>query len=359
MMNDEFFVDKQALMFSGRFSKRVISNHPLTWFICATTLRRFKTFVRLTAKRAYNLRKITRSLDATLRRFKTFVRLSAIFKKAPPSVFLLIISLFFTSCAKENAVPAYLYIPSFSLTTTVGQGTAAHKITDVWVYLDGQIQGIYQLPAQFPVVDIGKHELQLFPGVRNNGIKSNPVIYPFLNSFKTSFELKSGKIDTLRPQTTYITGTTFKIVEDFENSNSLTIDRDGVSTVRFGQVDGGFEGKCAGLVMNKTNAFFEKALSAKVTLPDASQNIYLEMHYKSQAPIAIGLFGTSAGNATGATNYKLTLFPSDVWNKTYINLTNEAKDLRMTDFQIVFKSLLPDSIATATVLIDNIKLLQR
>lgn len=275
------------------------------------------------------------------------------------SIFSVFLCFYIASCVKENDVPAYLYIPSFGLTASAGQGTAAHKITDVWVYVDGEAQGIYQLPAQFPVVSIGKHEILLFAGVRNNGIKSNPVIYPFFNSIKTTIDLKSGKIDTLRPTTTYISDMTFKILENFENLNTLNIDRDGVSTFRFGQIDNGFEGKCAGLTMTKTNSYFEKAISTKVTLPDASQNIYLEMHYKSQAPIAVGIIGTSPTNTLGLTTYKVTLFPTDVWNKTYINLTNEAKDLRMTDFQIVFKSLLPDSIATATVLIDNIKLLQR
>ncbi|MBL7816942.1 MAG: hypothetical protein JNL70_18105 [Saprospiraceae bacterium] len=273
--------------------------------------------------------------------------------------FLLLVLSMFTHCIKENEVPAYLYIPSFSMSTSAGQGTSAQKITDAWVYVDGLVQGIYQLPVQFPVVNLGKHDIQVFPGIRNNGIRSNPVINPFLTSFKVTMDLKSGKIDTIRPSTSYISGTVFKIVEDFENGNTLTVDRDNAPNFRFGQLPEGFEGKCAGLTMTKTNSYFEKALSAKVALPDNSQNIYIEMHYKTEAPIAVGIFGTSATNSIGATAYKVTLFPSATWNKTYINLTTEAKDLKMTDFQIVFKSLLPDSISTAKMLIDNIKLLQR
>ncbi len=279
--------------------------------------------------------------------------------KQPFLSILIVISLYSNACVKENAVPAYLYIPSFTLTTSAGQGTAAHKITDVWVYVDGQVQGIYQLPTQFPVVDMGSHEIQLFAGVRNNGIKSNPVIYPFFNSFKTNINLKSGKIDTLRPTTTYLSGANFKIIEDFDLVNTLNIDRDNTPTFKFGQIDNGFEGKCVGLTMNKTNAYFEKAINKKVQLPDASQNIYLELHYKTQSPLAVGIVGTNATNSLGSTTYKVTLFPTEVWNKTYINLTNEVKELKMTDFQVVFKSLLPDSIATATVLIDNVKLLQK
>jgi hypothetical protein len=269
------------------------------------------------------------------------------------------LSLFSAGCVKENAVPAYLYIPSFSMTTSAGQGTAANKITDVWVYVDGLIQGIYPLPAQFPVVDIGNHEVQLFAGVRNNGIKSNPIIYPFVNSFKATLNLKSGKIDTLRPTTTYVSSTNFKMVEDFDVLNTLNVDRDNTPTFKFGQLDNGFEGKCVGLTMNKTNAYFEKAFNKKVQLPDASQSIFIEFHYKTQSPLAIGIVGTNATNSSGTSFYKVTLFPTDVWNKTYINVTNEVKELKMTDFQVVFKSLLPDSIATATVLIDNVKLLQK
>ncbi len=269
------------------------------------------------------------------------------------------VCLFFNACVKENQVPAYLYIPSFTLTTTAGQGTAAHKITDVWVYVDGIAQGIYQLPAEFPVVNLGNHDIKLFPGVRNNGIKSNPVIYPFFSSFTKTMNLASGKIDTLRPTTTYVSSTNFKILENFEMGNTLTFDKDNTPIFRFGLVDNGFEGKCAGLTMTKTNSYFEKGITTKVQLPDASQNIYLEMHYKTQSPLAVGVYGTSITNTTGLTTYKVTLFPTDVWNKTYINLTNEVKDMRLTDFQIVFRSLIPDSLSTATVLIDNIKLLQR
>ena len=281
------------------------------------------------------------------------------FKKTLHFLLATFVCLLFSTCVKENEIPAYLYIPSFTLTTTAGQGTAAHKITDVWVYVDGAAQGIYQLPAQFPIVNLGKHEIKLFPGVRNNGIKSNPVIYPFLNSFTKTMDLASGKTDTLRPTATYVSGANFKLLEDFENANSLTFNKDNAPTFRFGQVENGFEGKCAGLTMTKTNSYFEKGITTKVQLPDASQSIYLEMHYKTQSPLAIGVYGTSATNTTGITTYKVTLFPTDVWNKTYINLTNEVKDMRLTDFQIVFSSLLPDSISTATVLIDNVKLLQR
>jgi hypothetical protein len=263
-------------------------------------------------------------------------------------------------CAKENEVPAYLYIGSYNTTTVFGQGSANQKITDIWVYVDGQAQGIYPLPAHFPVVDLGKHEIQVLPGVRNNGIKSNPIIYPFLKPYKINLELKSGKTDTLRPTTTYVEGDIFKMMEDFESGNSVTVDRaGGTSPIRFAQTLNGFEGKGASLSVSKSNPLFEVATVGKAKLPDNATSIFLEMHYKTGTPLSVGVIGSSPSNSTGITSYKIVLFPNTEWNKIYLNLTNEVKDLRQTDFQIVFRSLLPDSIPQATVQIDNLKLLQK
>ena len=47
------------------------------------------------------------------------------------------------------------------------------------------------------------------------------------------------------------------------------------------------------------------------------------------------------------------------WNKIYINFTQEAKDMKMTDYQLTFRSLLPDSLQQATIQVDNLKLIQK
>ena len=73
----------------------------------------------------------------------------SIFNKYTPSVFT-VFCLLLSSCVTENAVPAYLSIPNFTLTTTSAQGSAAQKITDAWVYVDGNLNGIFELPAKFP-----------------------------------------------------------------------------------------------------------------------------------------------------------------------------------------------------------------
>ena len=295
-------------------------------------------------------------IQILIKMYKRIVRLRLLYAVLTICSFLFLGTIS-NGCGKENPVPAFLYIPAFSLTTKSGEGTSAHKITDAWVYVDGQINGVFQLPITLPVVELGQHEISIFAGVRNNGTRSNPVIYPFYNTFTTKLDLKVGKIDTIRPITTYISNSQFKILEDFEFSNIFRIDRDNNSTIRFTNVENGFEGKSGQIILTKSNPTMEKATSLKTQLSESAQNIYLEMHYKTDAFISVGLVGSD--NLGDISTYKIVLFPNKEWNKTYINLTNEAKDLRKKDFQIVLKSSLPDSLSTASIMIDNVKLIQK
>ncbi len=283
-------------------------------------------------------------------------------KKRDPSVFSgfsLIFLLFFTSCVQENEVPAYITIPSFSFTTTTGQGTSAQKISDVWVFVDGQSLGAYQLPARFPFAGIGKHDFLLFPGIRNNGIRSNPVIYSPAKTFNTTLDLKSGDDITVRPTTTYIEGVKIWFNEDFERTNYFTVNRDNNGATSFSTLSDGFEGRGGTVTLTKTNPVIEKAASVKAQLPDNTQAVFIELHYKTEAPLAVGIIGYSTANPNGEAVYKIILSPNSTWNKTYIDVTEEAKSLKSKDFQVVFRSQLPDSLNQATVLIDNVKLIQK
>ncbi len=273
-------------------------------------------------------------------------------------LFIVLLLILLNGCGKENPVPAYLHIPSFSFSAKNTEGSSSQKITDAWVYVDGQINGVFALPATLPVIELGQHEISVFPGIRNNGTRSNPVIYPLYNSFKIKMDLKAGKIDTIRPATTYISNAEFKIMENFENGNIFRVDRDNNSALKFNILDG-FEGKSGQIVLTKANPIMEKASIIRTQLSESAENIYLELNYKTEAALSVGLVGSDANNTNGIATYKIVLFPNKEWNKTYINLTNEAKDLKKVDFQITFQSLLPDSLSTATIWIDNVKLIQK
>ena len=82
------------------------------------------------------------------------------FKKIYIISFILIA---FVACKKENLTPAYIKINDIEL-----NNSSTDKITYVWVY-ENQLQGVYELPAKFPVLETGVRKLELKAGIKNNG----------------------------------------------------------------------------------------------------------------------------------------------------------------------------------------------
>ncbi len=275
--------------------------------------------------------------------------------------FLFLTSFIFASCGRKNDVPAYLNIQPFHLNVSSSQGSASQKITDAWIYVGGVLNGVYELPATFPILETGSQTLHIFPGVRNNGIKSNPVQYPFYNSLNLTKTLTPAKLDTLFPQTAYSSDARFIFKEDFEGaSNIFRNDLDGNSALTISNQPGGFEGKSGKITLDRANASFVKGSAGQIPLTAKYQYIYLELNYKTDAYLTVGAVSydqLQGGSPSSAPIIQLK--PNADWNKIYINLTNEAQPNGALSFSIFlqgdFTSDLPGS--TATVLIDNAKLI--
>ena len=94
------------------------------------------------------------------------------FKKVYIIGFILIA---FVACKKENLTPAYIKINDIEL-----NNSSTDKITDAWVYIENQLQGVYELPAKFPVLETGVKEIRIKAGIKNNGISSSRIFFiPF------------------------------------------------------------------------------------------------------------------------------------------------------------------------------------
>ncbi len=88
-----------------------------------------------------------------------------------------------TSCYKfdgDQTIPAYLKIDTVLLKTYYPeQGSNSNAIKDVWVYVNDQQIGAFELPAMFPVLAMGNQKLEIRPGIKVNGISSTRAPYPF------------------------------------------------------------------------------------------------------------------------------------------------------------------------------------
>jgi hypothetical protein len=273
-----------------------------------------------------------------------------------------------TSCEKfsgDQTIPAYLKIDSIRLTTDYStQGTALNSITDGWVYIDGQLIGVFQLPATFPVLKEGTHTFSVLPGIKKDGIAATRVSYPFYNEIQTpkTVNLIAGK--TLNAgilSTTYSTKTKFLWREDFDNA-AITLDSTSASTLRIGQTATDspltLQGIHSGIVeLDTVGATFAAASHSKFTIPTGS-GVYMEMNFNSNAPLVIGVDIYDAAETFITNAPILTLNPANnKWKKIYIDLSTALTSYSYEKYFKVYFYFENTDGKQYQIVLDNIKLL--
>jgi hypothetical protein len=267
----------------------------------------------------------------------------------------------------DEPIPAYLYVKPFQFSAGSGQGSASHKITEVWVTVDGDFLGAYNLPAVVPVLKQGKVNARLEAGIRDNGRSATPEIYPFYQVVEQSMDLKPDRLDTLRPQISYKPGIKFALIDDFESgSHSFQTLVTGADASRMTVVsDQVFEGKRAGLIrLNEKNQSVELATTRRFSgFFEKGNAVYLELNYQSQGPVSFGVIGYKSGATAGQISYVAGFNPSEKWNKIYFNLSEAIASSKLDEYQIILNATLPknengtNSRTETDIRIDNIKLI--
>lgn len=263
------------------------------------------------------------------------------------------------ACDKPEPIPAWVIVPDYQVEVFGGQGTATHQLTEVYAYTPTRFLGVYPIPARIPILEEGDVIVDLFPGIRANGIKASPDIYPFLGRFRQTARLIPGQTDTIRPVFTYDPVSRIRFVEDFEGSVKIFQQvLDGTPITLTAEA---FEGGGAGLItVDTTNRIAELASGIYTDIPANGTPVYLEIHYRNEAPLLIGIRGDGSG-ITGIKEYAVGLNPRNTWNKVYISLTDAVNLSRLENIQILLRAALPlqDNRTEARVWIDNIKLVHQ
>lgn len=271
-------------------------------------------------------------------------------------LFAIPLLLFLHDCKKmpNGGVPIYLEIDTVSVFSTLDQGSASHKITDVWVTANGDNRGVYPLPAKIPILANGDVRFIVSAGIRDNGISSTRAEYPFYNVDEFTINgTESGKTYKRSNVFTYLVGAKFAFKESFESGNGF----ENMSRITANLDANVFEGAAAGklsLGPNDTVVVAYNTIGFPIT--GAGREVYLEMDYKSDAFFEVGLI-TTKGGVLG-NYYKMTISPRTEWNKIYINLSNEAGTILADEYRLYFKIAKLADGTTATTYLDNIKVVQ-
>lgn len=283
---------------------------------------------------------------------------------------------FISACSlldKEEEIPALIEIESISLKTDLTtQGAPTHKITDAWIFVDDNSAGTYEMPFKIPVLEVGNRKLSIQAGIKNNGISLSRRAYPF---YKTkifeNYDLERGKTHKLDVEVSYHDNLKFLFIEDFEDvvtqfekipQANTDIERVLVTDdiEKFGQYVGYIK-----LDASKNINFFAGNTKEKYRLPKLFQPVYLELDFKTDKELVVGLISHYPDGRSFA-DPVITLNPTFdketnglFWNKIYIDFTQFINGDNAIDFQVTFTTDLSNNAGEANVYIDNIKLIHQ
>jgi len=272
----------------------------------------------------------------------------------------------FSACEKfegDQTIPAYLKIDSIALTTDyTHEGTESHNFTDAWVYVDDNMIGAFQLPAEFPVLAKGTHKITIMPGIKNNGIAATRTNYPFCEPIIMNVDLYQDSTVSLGTlETSYYASTEFLLLEDFDGV-ACDIDTNARSQVPIQRTPVGypatFEGNHSALIeMDSVGTLFECVNNADFEIPSAA--VYMEMNFNTNNPVAVGvyLYGYSMITQVPV----IYLNPTNgAWKKIYINLTNVLNSQTGAEnFRIFISATHTEGVEHAEIRLDNIKVISR
>ena len=266
----------------------------------------------------------------------------------------LLILLVFASCQKEDAVgiPAYIKIENIYL----GENDSNSTITDAWVYVNGQLQGVYELPAKFPVLEEGNANIKVYAGIKNNGIASDRVIYPFYSSDTTNKVLTINASTEIYP-TVNIKENIDGQFDDFDNGYSFNSD------TCFQVLSGGPYGKYGSLSLSDSDSILITEINYQdfplsfENVPQQGSPTYLELDYKSNTTFLVGIYINSTNSPTLEKGL-LWINPKEDWNKIYIDLTQTVSEaIGAETFSIFIKMQRDSNLDENKLDFDNIRII--
>lgn len=262
-------------------------------------------------------------------------------------------------------IPSYIRIEPFVVNA---QGNASwHKITDGWLYVNGEYLGAYTLPAEVPVIAEGPCDIIVFPGVKENGIATSPNIYPNLTRWDgKDVLLTPAQTTVIQPSTVYDQRTVFPFGAgrgDFDGGSNIVIEnRDDDPDNGFSiTADSAFFGKCILMQVDTAHPLLDIATEKVINIPvTGSPEVWVEMHYKCDIPYFLYIAYPNGGSESIRAVYQFNT--SANWNKIYINLTETLTDVQTAQFRLYFRaSLTKDGSGKypqlkGSVRIDNIRI---
>ena len=267
-------------------------------------------------------------------------------------IFLLLYCFSIISCEKKEDIPSFIKVDSIYLNYNEDFGSNTENITDVWIYIEDNLQGVYEIPVVFPVLDNGIKNIRVKAGIKANGIASTRVQYPFYTSYLDTISLVKDEVVEINPNFSY--NTSFEAIkEDFENPGTI-IDSTINSELDFTIVSEN-NNKYGFVEILSPSINFEIA-TENLILPQQGSPIYLELDYKSSTEFLVGMYVNYPQDVVKRELIWVT--PKNNWNKIYINLTQTVSEsIGAESFKVFINMRRNDPSPYEEMSFDNLKII--
>ena len=259
------------------------------------------------------------------------------------SLIILSISILISGCKRTDLTPSFLYITEEDLNNCVDvssfnadhdlnfdaeqlEDLTKHSFTHVNVYVNNKNLGCWQLPCKVPVLHTSSTDsvsVVLLPAFRKTGMSRTISGYPFFNVLRQKKILVPGETYNVSddpPVYKYSSYSHFPYFETFSNSSSFSPTDTSFSTQCFYPtvVDGRSVGQ---LILQGGQDKFD-VVSTGINLPVYNYYVYLEITYKIENNIDVGL-KISTGASPNAVHQIGGIYSSNgEWKTIYFDISN-------------------------------------
>ena len=231
------------------------------------------------------------------------------------------------------------------------------NISDVWVSMDEQIVGVFELPCKIPVLTNGTHDLDIYPGIKVNGISGERIKYPFYEKYETDIVLSRGNSTKITPHTSYTDQALFMFKEQgqFEIAGTMLTKAPLSDTIAIIQNEIVFQGEhSAAIYLDSINTYFDIRNIDNFNF--TNNNVFLELNFKSNINFNVGIIIINGSNLEQKEEL-IQLYSTDNWKKIYLDLSPLiGMGTIFSTFQIYFEGNYDNTHNLNAVYLDNLKL---
>ncbi len=276
------------------------------------------------------------------------------------SIFIFILS----SCNiidPDEEIPAYFKIDSVFVDYDT-QYPQLHNISDVWVTVNGDRVGTFELPALFPVIgkNTGKTNVVIMPGIKVNGISTTRDIYPFFDYYEFDTLLTPLHTYVLRPHFKYKDGLNiwtehfaglaqgYKFEKTTQSDTNIIVQEDSLI---------GPDNYVGNIYLTTERPKFQCVTLDDFYFPTNGSKIYAELDYMNTQEFEVGLFVYKTSQLIEAPLEIINPHPNG-YNRIYVDLTKYVNDnANAFKFKFYIGAEKPDTISNSKISIDNVTII--